>query len=315
MNPTFVERHFNLSVSEFEGLWSMTFMHPFNETENISVYIIAPNSNYLEDDYDRRPIIKAGPRLSEVMTKLLHKIESYPYNWDFSGQKIVQYGYDFETDYRVSGLTYIDLTHIAHQEVNEYFNFFSPLETTIVSDDDILSGRGVMIKLKIELNKPKHINRVALDLFTEFPIKLVSLMYQEEKKDGAPFYEIPMAKLMQSNNSVSLHFPTVFAKTFRLIIQQESYILESKETNMAHIEAVNLWNYATASSREMYESTVSDYLDNLTMPTQSGIELHQAVIDSYHNSNKEDTRDINDELDPYRNDFTEAKYKMDQEQR
>lgn len=280
MNTTYIEKHYNLSVSEFEGLWEMEFKDPFNGIENISVYIKAPNSIYQAENFRDKPIVDAGPRLSEVMKKLMHKIEAYPFIWGLSGEKIVSYGYDFETDYNGSSITYVDLTEIGLREVNSYYNFFSPLESSVVDEEDFVSGKGVLVKLDIDLEKQKYINHLAIDFFTEYPIKLNSLMYQEDTSPGSPFYEVPLSKMTESSGSIILHFSTVFAKKIRLIIQQESYTMTNKDTAEV-VEQARLWDYASTNSKTLYEEAASEYLNKIVMPTKSGIELHEEIIGRY----------------------------------
>lgn len=314
MKPTFIEKHLSFSVSEFEGLWEMTFIHPFNKEEPVTVYVIAPNSDTDTDKYKDKTIVKAGPRLSDVLSKLIYQIESYPYSWDLAGKKIVSYGYDFESDFTADKITKIDLTEIAFQEVNEHYNFFSDLESRVVSSKEYVSSKGVIAKLKIEMDRPKYINHLAMDFFTEYPIRLMSLMYEENKNKQTIVHEIPLKKVVQSNNSIFLHFPIVYAKTFTLIINQESYVLGSRESNQKQLALNEVWSYASASSKYMYENTVVEYLNEL-IPVKTGVELHQEVLDSYKTINKNYEPYSTTSMNEYREDFDTVKNKMDNEQR
>lgn len=315
VNPTYIEQHYSFSVSEFEGYWEMTFMHPYNRQEHVTVYVIAPNTNvdFASIDLTDKLVAEAGPRLTEVLNKLLYKIEYYPYSWDFSGKKIVSYGYDFETDYNGSSITYIDLTQIAEKEVNEFYNFFSPLEVDVVDETEKVSGKGVMAKLKITLNKAKYVNHLAIDFFTEYPIELLSLMYQEDTKESAATYEIPLSEAVQTNSSVYLHFSPVFAKTFYLIIKQESYTLLNQVRTDEEITKAEAWNVASDQSKAIYEQTVGQYMEEL-FATKSGIQLHQEVLDSYQNVSKTLSEPDTDPMNAYRSDFDEAKTILDREQ-
>lgn len=314
LKPTFIEQHYSFSVSKFEGLWEMTFMHPYNRQEHMSVYVVAPNSDYENEELNDKPIVEAGPRLADVLKHLLFKIENYPYSWDFSGKKIVSYGYDFETDYNGSSLTYIDLTEIALKEVNEFYNFFSPLEVSIVQAEEKVSGKGVMAKLKITLDRPKQVNHLTVDYFTEYPIELLTLMYQKDQRKGAPTYEIPLSKAVQTNNSINLHFSPVFAKVFYIIIKQESYTLLDQNKSEAELEKVELWNQASLRSQSIYEATVGEYIDEL-FSSKSGIQLHQDVLDSYQNVNTRLTEPSSDPMNSLRSDFNATKKTLDSEQR
>ncbi|MES9681793.1 hypothetical protein ABWK22_02510 [Gottfriedia acidiceleris] len=313
-NPIFIERHYSFSVSQFEGLWEMTFMHPYNKEEHMSIYVVAPNSDYDPDTLDDKPIVEAGPRLTDVLNHLLYKIEYYPYVWDFAGKKIVSFGYDFESDFNGTSITTIDLTEIALKEVNEFYNFFSPLETEVVEESETVSGKGVMAKLKITLDKPKTVNHLAIDFFTEYPIELLSLMYQVDQSKEAATYEIPLSKVVQTNSSIYLHFSPVFAKTFYLIIKQESYTLLDQAKTEKETMATELWNQASIRSKSIYESSAGEYIDQL-FSSKSGIQLHQEILDSYQNINTNLSEPSTEPMNPYRNDFDDAKKVMDSQQR
>lgn len=313
-NPIYIEQHYSFSVSEFEGLWEMTFMHPYNRQEHVSVYVVAPNSDYEHAELDDKPIVEAGPRLTDVLNRLMFKIEYYPYVWDFAGKKIVSYGYDFETDFNGTSLTYIDLTEIALKEVNEFYNFFSPLETDIVDETEKVSGKGIMAKLKITLDKPKTVNHLSVDFFTEYPIELMSLMYQTDQSSEAATYEIPLSKAVQTNSSIYLHFSPVFAKIFYLIIKQESYTLLDQSKTEEETTKTELWNQASTRSQSIYEATVGEYIEQL-FSSKSGVQLHQEILDSYQNINISKSEPSTNPMNSYRSDFDDAKKVMDSQQR
>lgn len=291
----------------------MTFMDPNNREQPISVYVIAPNSDYLEEDYKDKEIVEAGPRLTEVLQHLLYRIESYPFSWDFSGKKIVSYGYDFETDLSGTSMSYIDLTEIAHKEVNEYYNFFSPLETGVVGEEEKVNGKGIMAKLKITLNQPKNVNHLTIDYFTEYPIELLSLIYQSEQ--NGPLYELPLSKAVQTTHSLVLHFPSVFAKIFYLIIKQETYTLSSQYLTEKNLNNAQDWDQATEASKTNYSNAVDDYFEQLRQPTKSAIKLHQEILDSYQNIIKPITLPVEGELNSYTGPFDAINKKLDSEQR
>lgn len=314
-NPTYIEQQLSFYVSEFEGLWEMTFRDPFSRENNVSIYVAAPNSDYDNTTSEQdKPIVKAGPRLSDFLNHLLYKIEYYPYTWDLAGKKLVTYGYDFETDYNGSNISEIDLTEIAFKEVNEYYNFFSPLETNVVNVSDKVSGKGVMVKLEITLDKPKNVNHLEIDFFTEYPIELLSLMYKVDQKDTAATYEIPLSKVVQTSGSIYLHFSSVFAKVFYLIIKQEAYTLIDKVKTKEESANEKLWEQATVQSQQIYESSVSDYMSEL-FATQSAIQLHQDILDSYKTVNRKIEEPSMDPLNEYRSDFNNVKSILDSEQR
>lgn len=314
MATTYIEQHYSLSVSEFEGLWEMTFMDPFNREQQVNIYIKAPNTDSFYDRGQLKdwPIVKPGERLAEVMERLLYQIESYPYSWDLSGQKIVSYGYDFESDFNIGGnLTYIDLTEIASKEVNEHYGFFSPLETGVVQEGEVVSGKGVMTKIMLTFNRAKTVNHLAIDFFTGYPMELLSLMYKEDALPSSPTYEIPLAEAVQSNDSLYIHFKPVYAKCFILILKQETYAVSNRSSNEEDVMGRNLWNHASERSRSLYETAVDEYLDSMFV-TRSGIELHEEIMNSYKNASKPIPSVSTNALNTYRENFKETKKQLDQ---
>lgn len=314
MATTYIEQHYSLSVSEFEGLWEMTFMDPFNRENQVSIYIKAPNTDSFYDQGQLKswPIAKPGPRLTEVMQRLLYQIESYPYAWELSGQKIVSYGYDFESDFNIGGnLTYIDLTEIAFKEVNEFYGFYSPLEAGIVQEGETVSGKGVMTKLMITLDRAKNVNHLAVDFFTGYPMELLSLMYKEDLLSSSPTYEIPLAEAVQSNDSLYIHFPPVYAKCFILILKQETYTVSNQPYDQDKVMERNLWNHASDKARSLYETLADEYLEDLFV-TRSGIELHEEIMSAYKNTSKQSKSVSANAWNPYRENFNEIKGQLDQ---
>lgn len=310
---TYIEQHYFLSVSEFEGIWEMAFKSPFNSEERIHIYVVAPNSDYDSAKLKNYPIVTAGERLTDVFNKLLHRIEFYPFEWELSGEKLVSYGYDFVSDLTPDGtIRSFDLTEIAYQAVNEYYNFFYTIDSLIVGEEEKLSGNGVMAKLKITFDRSKHVNHLAIDYFTEYPIQLISLMYQEDEGADAVI-ELPLSKIVQTSRSIHLHFPVVYAKTFYLVIEQESYYLQNQTTDSESQNKIIAWKQATERSLSLYGTAVDEYLNNLVL-TKDGVTLHQEVLDSYKNVSKKHIEPTHSVYEAYRSDFSDIKNTLDTHQ-
>lgn len=313
MNPVYIEQHYALTLGMFEGYWAMTFKHPYNRQEAVSVYVKGPSSHEFNRPTDGKQIVEPGPRFAEVLSKLVPTIEAYPYRWALDGKKIVSYGYDFESDFNGENLNTIELTEIAFKQVLEDLKMFSPIEPGIVAEEDMVSGKGVMAKMKVTFDKPKRVNQLAIDYFTEYPMELMTLMYQEDEAKDATLYEIPLQGLKQSNTSTYLHFEPVFAKVFQLIVRQETYSMINQSADEAAEQKVSEWEAASERSRELYEVAVDEYTRNLFVP-RSGIELHEEVMESYKTSNRQN-RNTEGSLNRYRKDFKEKKKRLDIEQR
>jgi hypothetical protein len=164
------------------------------------------------------------------------------------------------------------------------------------------------------LDKPKYVNHLNIDYFTEYPIELLTLMYRADESSDATIYEIPLSKAVQTNSSIHLHFSPVFAKTFYLIIKQESYTLLDGSKSEADISKEEIWKQASTVSKSIYEAAVGDYISQL-FATKSAVDLHQTIMDSYQNINKNFTDPSTEPMNEYRKDFNEIKTALDSQQR
>ena len=265
-NMHYVEKHISLTIQEYEGPWKILLLHPYEPNTYLSVYVCASRNDFDAEDYADAPIIDAGERLKTVLDYITNQIEYYPYSWDLSGENIVPYGYDFECTLSNDKIGSIDLTEVAYEAVCEYYNIFSPVSGTEVVDTlDIVSGKGVMAKLKIVLDKPKYINHLAIDFFAEYPMEILSFMYQTEEGNTQPFYELSLANVVTLNNALYLHFPRIYAKVFYIILKQETYSL------LNYVEDQNLqlqqkeWENASDNSRAIYLQEAESYLSEAVL--------------------------------------------------
>lgn len=306
---TYIEKHIELTITEYEGPWKILLLHPNKANTYLTVYLRASRSDFDKEDYVDAPIIDAGDRLKKVLDYITNQIERYPYSWDLAGQKIVPYGYDFESVLSGNEISSLDLTDVAHEAVCEHYNIFSPGSGTgIVDESDMVSGKGVMAKLKIVLDKPKYVNRLAIDFFTEYPMEILSFMYQTEEGETQPFYELSLSNVVATNSSLYLYFPRVYAKVFYIILKQETYTL------LNYVEDQNLrlqeeeWENASNNSQDIFLQEAQNYL------SQAAITLGKAMVstlkDTPTNRNLEKAPSTLEEQN-YRDSFRKIKQKMD----
>lgn len=308
-NFTYIEKHIELTITEYEGPWKILFLHPNKANAYITAYLRASRADFNEMDYTDAPIIDAGDRLKEVLDYITNQIEYYPHSWELTGQKIVPYGYDFEGVLNGDTISSLDLTDVAYEAVREHYNIFSPGSGTgIVDRSDTVSGKGVMVKLKIALDKPKYVNRLAIDFFTEYPMEILSFMYQTEEGETQPFYELSLSNVITTNSSLYLHFPRVYAKVFYIILKQETYTL------LNYVEDQNLrlqeeeWENASSNSQDIFLQEAQSYL------SQAAITLGKEMVSTLKgiptNRNLEKTHSTLDEQN-YRDSFRKIKQKID----
>jgi hypothetical protein len=225
---SYIEKHLLFSVNGYEEPWKIQFYNPFNGEDKKAVvaYVLAPNSRNITSQYNGSPVLTPGPLLTKVMKELIPRIQSYPYEWEWSGKKIYQYGFDFITD--MSSIdsipTTIELTDIAYHVIAEFYELDKETsQTTIVNSDDKITVNGVAVKLQIELQRAQWINQLSLDYFSDFPMKLVSLIYQKDTNPYSTIYEIPLDSIIVNRQTECILFPKAFMKRVFLIVQQEHY--------------------------------------------------------------------------------------------
>lgn len=221
----------------------------------------------------------------------------------------MNFGYDFECNYNNGNVTSMDLTAVAYNAVCEHYNIFSPESgTDIVDESEMVSGKGVMAKLKITLNKPKYINHLSIDFFTEYPMEILSLMYQVEEGDTQPVYELSLSNVVYSNHSLYLHFPHIYAKVFYLILKQETYTLlnhiEDQQLKLREAEWVN----ASVNSRDIYLQEAESYLSKAVMTLGEEMVSDLKRMPTYLNIEKPQSDTENDD---FRATFRQIKRKID----
>ena len=261
MATSYIERGLSFGVDEFEDLWRVQFLHPyfFGDTKQyLTVYVVPSNSDFVGDTYKGSEVVKAGSLMMQVIDQLLPRIEKYPYRWELEGKKLDPFGYDLVCGMVKGGNKVLDLdfTDIAFQEVSRYYSFTDPTpKPDIVTETEEVDGDGAMVKLQVTLEKAQWVNKVAFDFFTEYPVQVLSLMYQEDTRKYAPVYEIALEKTALSSSSLSFHFPSVFAKRFTVIIQQPTYTIGRGMVLPEQKQKEELWDY-------LLSKTIAPYLES-----------------------------------------------------
>jgi hypothetical protein len=257
---SYIEKHLLFSVGGYEEPWKIQFLNPFNgeEKKAVTAYVLAPNSHYSQSTYKGLSVLTPGPLLKKVMQELIPRIQSYPYEWEWSGKKIYRFGYDFETDMASpeETPTVIELTSVAYRIVADFYEFDKTIvEDIIVNSEDKITCEGAAFKLEIELQRAQWISELSLDYFSDFPMKLISLVYQKDTNPYSTVYEIPLDSIVVNRQTECLLFPRVFVKRLFLIIQQENY------TPIVHVPVYeNVTESHTEYRERTYQNTWDEYI-------------------------------------------------------
>jgi len=250
---SYIERHLSFGVDEFEGLWKLQFLHPFfygNEKQYVTVYMVPSNSDYTEAEYKGYEVVKMGANMTAVINKLIPRIQKYPYRWELEGKKLDAFGYDLVSEMAKGSdkVNEIDFTDIAFQEVSRYYSFTENVPAPdIVIETEEVEGNGAMVKLELTMEKAQWVNQISLDFFTEFPVEVKSLMYQEDTMKFAPTYEIHLDETASSSSSLSFGFPSVFAKRIIAILCQPTYTISNVNKTQTELKKEQVWDLLSAS--------------------------------------------------------------------
>lgn len=238
MADSYIERHVSFGVDQFEGLWKLSFLHPFFYADTkrvITVYIIPPNSDFEGAEYNGIEVVDAGPNLVQVMTKLLPMIQNYPYRWELEGKKLDTFGYDLTSGLQKNGenVSSIDFTDIAFAEINRYYDFAEAVALPeVVTEEETIVRDAGLVKLDIVLEKAQWANQISFDFFTSYPIEIASVIYQEDTMKYSASYELPLESVQSSASSVSILFPSVFAKKFTVVLAQPTYTVATSNQSL-----------------------------------------------------------------------------------
>lgn len=229
-NASYIEKCLSLSIGEWEKPWRIEVAHPFDTQKKI-VYYLA-NEKYPKGSfYDNRPVINAGEKLGYILSRLLLRIERYPYYWPLEGQKIDAFGYDFYMDLAKDSAgeaTFLEVTEGADTLIKQKLSIEPPEKKAwrTLTGNDYVKGDGIGIRLDITLEKAGPINHLALELFSSKTVELSAVLYQEDVTQYTPMKEmiIEDISLLQSNRSLTVNFPkAVYAKRVVLILTQKEY--------------------------------------------------------------------------------------------
>ena len=266
---SYVEKHITFGVDEFEGLWKLQFLHPFffgNAKRTVTVYIVPPNSDYSDSEYKGLEVVEAGPNILSTIAQLIPTIKKYPYRWQLNGKKLDSFGYDLVTEMTKGGANVgsVDFTEIAYEEVKRYYDFEETTTTAdIVIEDEQIVRNGALVKLGITLEKAQWANQISFDFFTTYPVEVASIMYQEDTAKYASTFEIPLDTVQKSASSLSITFPSVFAKRFVVVLAQNTYTVSNASVAIKKlsIEEVDEKEQVDTGGIDLLRYNTNTYLD------------------------------------------------------
>lgn len=343
-----VQYAISLGVSEREGLWKMQFIHPLDAMSKVNVYI-APTTDdeRIATTVDGIKVATPGPHMVEVLAWLTNRITKFPYYWPYEGNAVNKYGYDFSVNMdtkSTNSVSTVEITDIAYSVVEQYLNIQPPPapNQTVAQDLYYLEAGGAYIKYTVTLDKAQPVSEITITPFTEFPLEVMSIMYEEdietfhERKELIPQditivdgkqYSKP-TDIPASTSLMTFKFPSVIAKRFTFILRQKNYKKDTYLIREKDINDKDLWNKISEREAEV-TLDVTDGLDTVEankIDSWDGWDIYQQQLQKYYNelndwkkkmqiySQKQDERNADIKLQQqYDKQYTQAmdKYRAD----
>lgn len=289
MQTTYVEYAVSFGVQEFEGLWKIQYLHPFDANKKLEAWVpFREKTDLIGKEVDGIQVATPGPRLLQVMEWCYGRINRYPYYWPQEGRPIDKFGYDFEVKLSEEKTSDIELTEVAFEILEGELGQQPPSigdNPEVDIETDVLRGGGVLVKLAIELDYAQPISELNLAPFTKYPMSIEALLYEEDTETYHPKKEIPLSDSQKRGRTQSIHlqFPVVTAKRLTLVIRQENPEKNSYISNDEALAKNKLWNQMAQSGLGAEDE-------------QAGWNLHLAEVQKHQ-----------EELRAWKREFTEYK--------
>lgn len=248
MANTYVEYALSFGVQQFEGLWRMQYLHPLDAGTKLEAWVpFEEGIDRIGQEVDGIKVAEPGPRLKEAMGWLHNRITRYPYYWPKEGTYVDKFGYDFEVELNDKETRTIELTQVAYDILKvELAIQPEPVTTSgeITAETELIAGGGVLVKLSVTLDYAQPISELNLAPFTKYPLKIESLLYEEDIESYHPKKEILLnaRQTDTSTHSVHMQFPVVTAKRLTLILRQANAEKNSYVSDLKNLSKTQLWN-------------------------------------------------------------------------
>jgi hypothetical protein len=269
-----VEYALSFGVSANESLWKIELMHPTDASAKVLAWLpMNADDTQIGDTIDNIQVAAPGPKLIEVMGWLYNRITKYPYYWPYEGKPVDRYGYDFQVDLEADNknASYVEISEIAYEIIKTKLNVQPPSTDGTVDVDivnDKVDGGGVLIKLRITLDRAQPCSELNIAPFTKYPMELVSLMYEEDIKTFKPLKEIALPKKVyadstknfsQTTQSMHYQFPVVIANRFTLILRQRNAEKNTYLLNPDTLTKKELWDWISEREAEVTLDATDGY--------------------------------------------------------
>jgi len=306
MAKLYVEYALSFGVQQFEGLWKIQYLHPYDASLKVEAWVpMTKDDERIGDEIADIVVARPGDKLAEVMGWLYDKITRYPYYWPKEGTYVDKFGYDFEVEINDNNVTSnVEISKIAYDILKEELNIQPP---SVIDNPEIelgtqtIPGGGVLIKLLVTLDHSQSVSELNIAPFTKYPMELVSLMYEEDIETYHPLKELVLPEqntesknFQQTTESIRFQFPLVIAKRFTIILRQQNAEKNTYLVNAENANKKSLWDAVSKREAEVTLDT-TDGMDTVSaedLNKLSGWDLYLEQIQKYNESLAQWKKDV-----------------------
>lgn len=242
-----VQYAFSFGIEKFEGLWKIEFPHPLDVGLKKVAYLpMTTDDPRIGQVIDGISVAQPGTRLVEVMKWLYGRITKYPYYWPWEGTYVDKFDYDFEVEFGVGEnepVERVEISQIAYEIVKNQLKIQppGPPPSHVVGDDELVEPGGVLVKLVVTLDRSQPVSEISIAPFTQYPLEVVSVMYEEDIETFHPRKEILLTSNTRSTESMTFKFPEVLARRFTIILRQPNYVKNTYLVLEQDLNKKELW--------------------------------------------------------------------------
>lgn len=183
--------------------------------------------------------------------------------------------------------------------------------TTVNTDGSTatIEGGGAYVKFTLTLQKQELCSQIMMNLFTKYPIEVVSIQYEE---DTDTWYEpkelIGHLEEKQFGSTIRMTFPSIIAKRFTFILNQKNYEKNVYSINKRAFDEKDLWEKIIMKEAE----TTLDLGDGLETVAQGDLDSWSGwsiYVDALQKHNTEMVA-WEKEMDTYNKEYAEYLLKL-----
>lgn len=218
-----IVRNFNMTSSDNSETNYAAYSHLFRDRDGTSV---APT--VVQTDRDR------GYLSLNTISSLDHLHDAYG-NPSASIALIDQRGVPItQTQYPI--------TNAIDNSTSTYWGEVVLVDQPIsVALDDVPAG-GAMTKFTITFPQQRRVSQVSLTPFTNYPLKLASLKYEEDIETYHVPKELITSSMQPSTGTMSLTFPEVIARRLTFILVQANWTQDTYLVRQSELGRADIWD-------------------------------------------------------------------------